>query len=138
VFVLIGSVVLTLLYFKVLTKLLPKDTIQSSDSSIIPTTYLLTSLSLVFLLLYGVFKIYSMGYIGLYELLIPSVILGLSCVLLFVSSFKKAHRINEYNCGEKDIVQIQPFYFHLHTQYLNYAKYISIVAFILIVLMGLV
>jgi ech hydrogenase subunit A len=136
VFVLIGSVVLTLLYFKVLTKLLPKDTIQSSDSSIIPTTYILTSLSLVFLLLYGVFKIYTLEYIGFYELLIPTVILVLSCVLLFFSSFKSAHRVNEYNCGEKDPVLIQSFYFHLNSRYIDYAKYISIGFFLLILVVG--
>lgn len=136
VFVLLGSVFLTLLYFKVMTKLLLAQPLQTQESSKIPMIFLGTSYALVGLLVYGIYKVYLLGYISFAELLIPLGIFILTLILLMLSSYKGAHRVKEYNCAEKDEVSIQAFYFSLKDQYLNYVKYISILAFISIVLIG--
>jgi len=138
VFILLGSVVLTLLYFKVLTKMLVSSTITKEKNRSLPLNYIITSFILVFLIFLGVFKLYTMTYISFYELLIPLSILVISFVLLMFSSYKKAHRVKEYHCGEKDSIIIQPFYFHINSKYLQVLQYIAIGFFMLIILIGVV
>ena len=138
VFLLIGSVVLTLLYFKVLTKLLPKTSEDIKESVSIPLNYILTSSILVCLLLFGIFQLYNMNVISLYELIVPLGIIVLSVVLLIFSNYTKAHRMKEYNCGEKDSVVIAPFYFHLNEKYVKLLHYITIAFLVVIVLVGVV
>jgi ech hydrogenase subunit A len=136
VFILLGSVFLTLLYFKVMTKLLLVTPTVNEENASIPMIFLNTSFALTGLLFCGIYYVYHLGYISLVELLIPLVIFILSLILLKISSYKGAHRVKEYNCGEKDQVNIQAFYFTLRDRYLDYIRYISILAFITIIFIG--
>ena len=128
----------TLLYFKLLTKLLPKTSLSIEEKVKIPLNYIVTSSILICLLLFGTLKLYEMQFISSYELLIPLGVLLVSFVLLLFSSYKKAHRIKEYNCGEKDSVEIAPFYFHLNDKYLKVLHYSSRVFLGVIILVGVI
>jgi len=139
IFILLGSVFLTLLYFKVLTKLLCSNSTCMTKEQVkdkIPLTFLSTSLALVGLLFFGIYEVYLMGYMSLDELLIPSSIFILSLILLMMSSYKSAHRVKEYNCGEKDEVEIQPFYFQLKDKHVVFIRYIAIIAFLAMIIIG--
>jgi len=138
IFILLGSVVLTLLYFKVLTKLLPKSSFSEGEKTVIPLNYLITSSLLVFLLFFGIFKLYNMAYISFYELVIPLCILLISFLLVIISSYKKAHRVDVYHCGEKDDVILAPFYFHIKAKYLKLLQVIAIAFLLVIILIGVV
>jgi len=135
VFILLGSVFLTMLYFKVVTKLLIQAE-PTQDKAPIPYLFVLTSSSLVALLFYGIYKVYQLGYIGTFELLIPLAILGVTLLLLILSSYKGAHRVKEYNCAEKDEVVIQAFYFNIQKKYLDFIRYVCILAFLTIIILG--
>ncbi len=138
VFLLIGSVVLTLLYFKVITKFLVKTTLEITEPNPMPLTFTFTSLILVVLLFAGMFQLYFMGSLELYEFLIPLIIIILCLLLIAFTSYNKAHRVKEYNCGEKESVEIEPFYFRIRDKYLKKLQYISIAAMTVILIIGLI
>ena len=138
VFLVLGSVVLTLLYFKVLTKLLPQSLSKKPQNIVIPLNYIITSFILIILLFGGIFVLYNMNLISYYELIIPFGIIILSFLMLIFSNYSKAHRIKEYNCGEKDNIVLAPFYFHLHKKYLKLLHYSTIVFLVIIIFIGIV
>ena len=137
IFILLGSVFLTLLYFKVATKLLSAQKNTEVSNKDIPLTYIFTSFSLVILLLIGVYKSYVYDFLTLTQILIPTIIFILTFILLYFSHYKTAHRVKEYNCGEKDKINLSAFYFDIDEKYKNIMIGISIFLIILIIWMGL-
>ena len=138
IFILMGSVFLTLLYFKVATKLLTQTKNQDMQNEPISPVYKYTSLSLVGLLFIGIYISYINNFLTPVEILIPTVILILTFVLLYFSNFKKAHIVKEYNCGEKDEISLSAYYFKIDDKYLKYIKTISIVLIFIILIAGVV
>jgi len=144
-FTLIGSVLLTLLYFKVVTKLLTKDKqinqnikkLEDEKTLSMPYTYIFTSLSLVFLLIYGIYESYVYNFLSPVEILIPTMILVFTFIALYFSQYKIAHRVKEYHCGEKDEPSLGAYYFDIDDKFKRYITQIAIGLMIIIVLIGL-
>ena len=113
VFIALGSVFLTLLYFKVLTKLFAKDVDYKQESLKISKYYTLPSFALLALLVIGIYVIFTMGLLSGAELIVPSVLIGLVPLFFATVSFKNAHRVKEYNCGEKEEIELAMFYFNI-------------------------
>ena len=137
VFILLGSVFLTLLYFKVVTKLLTTAKGEEQPEEKIPLSYLATSFSLVGLLLLGIYEIYKTGLLSLGEALIPAFIISLTLVLLYFVKLKNAHLVKEYNCGEKDAVVLSAYYFDIDEKYKKIIAYISIALMVVILTAGI-
>ena len=136
VFVLMGSVFLTLLYFKVATKLLTASKTKQVLNENIPLTYILTSFSLVALLIFGIYESYIYNFLTANQILIPTIILVVTFVLLYFLNYKIAHRVKEYNCGEKDKISLSAFYFDIDEKYKKIIFIVSILLIILILLVG--
>ncbi len=137
VFILLGSVFLTLLYFKVVTKLLTTAKGEEQQEEKIPLSYLAASFSLVGLLLLGIYEIYKTGLLSLGEALIPAFIISLTLVLLYFVKLKNAHLVKEYNCGEKDAVVLSAYYFDIDEKYKKIIAYISIALMVVILTAGI-
>lgn len=137
VFILLGSVCLTLLYFKVVTKLLPKSDTKYEKISI-PLTYKLSSFFLVALLVYGVYMSYEYHFLGTIELLVSSLLLIITLAMLFMVKLKNITIVKEYNCGEKDQRELGAFYFDISIKYKNIIIYGAILMMSIIILIGVI
>ncbi|MBU1658929.1 pesticidal protein Cry5Ba [bacterium] len=113
IFLALGSVFLTLLYFKVVTKLFAKDADVKSRHVEISKFYTIPSFLLVFLLLIGMYISFERAFLSSLEIVVPLVLIALIPALFSLLLFKKAHRVKEYNCGEKDDIQLSMYYFHM-------------------------
>ncbi len=135
-FMTLGSVLLTLLYFKVLSRLFAKEGLaKSSRKKEIPKLFTWSASSLVVLLGLSIVVAYQLNLLSLLELLIPTLLL-FSLVLLFSTvPFKNAQRVKEYHCGERDILKASMFYFDISKRYKNVLLYISI-SIIIVLIVG--
>lgn len=134
VFMALGSVFLTLLYFKVVTKLFAKDMDKKQERVRISNYYLIPSFLLVAMLLVGIYISYSMEFLTSLEVIVPTIlIVGIPLLFTFVV-FKKAHRVKEYHCGEKDELELSMYYFEIPS---SYKKTISFVALFLMIILVL-
>lgn len=126
-FVALGSVFLTLLYFKVLTKLFAQDVDRSPTQRVsISKFYSLPSWIVVGALFVGIGVSYAMGLLSSFEILTP-LILILTLLLLSVSLlFKGAHRVKEYYCGEKESMRTNMYYFSISQKYQKAIYFISL------------
>jgi ech hydrogenase subunit A len=131
-----GSVFLTLLYFKVVTKLLPSDSNASQEQQQIATTYQLTSWSLVLLLVLGVFVTAYYGYMSMVQILLPAILVAVTLLLFYLSNFSTAQRSKEYNCGERDSVELGAYYFDISSKYKSLIFYSSIGLILMILIVG--
>ncbi len=133
-FLIIGSIFLTILYFKVAAKLLPKDIFKSFKKEQLPNLFYIPSLLLVFLLVVSIFFISSK--LSTLDILIP---MSLIFVLPFVFkiNFKNATRVKEYNCGEKDKFEVSSYYFSISKKQEQILIYISFIFLILTIIGGL-
>jgi len=136
IFILMGSVFLTLLYFKVVTKLLPSDSIISQGQQKIATTYQLTSWSLVLLLVFGVFVSAYYGYMSMTQIVLPTTLVLVTLLLFYLSNFSTAQRSKEYNCGERDSVELGAYYFDISSKYKSLIFYSSIGLILMILIVG--
>jgi ech hydrogenase subunit A len=136
VFILIGSVFLTLLYFKVITKLMTVKKDDKDSSLEIPLNFKVTSFSLVALTFYGIYVSYQYQFLGFVELMIPIVILLGTFVMLFLTKLKSAHLVKEYNCGEKDELSLGAYYFNISKKYQDVIMQTSIALIVIILLVG--
>ena len=134
-FILLGSVFLTLLYFKVVTKLLPK-TNEEFEEVEIPFTYKFTSFALVALLIGGVYVSYLYSFLGTTEIVISSVLIVVTMLMLFVVNFKNVKIVKEYNCAEKDDKELGAFYFEIPALYKSIITYSVIVLMCMILIVG--
>ena len=134
VFMALGSVFLTLLYFKVVTKLFAKDMDKKQERVRISNYYLIPSFLLVAMLLVGIYVSFSMEFLTSLEVIVPTIlIVGIPLLFTFVV-FKKAHRVKEYHCGEKDELELSMYYFEIPS---SYKKTISFVALFLMIILVL-
>jgi ech hydrogenase subunit A len=136
VFILIGSVFLTLLYFKVITKLMTVKKDDKDSSLEIPLNFKVTSFSLVALTFYGIYVSYQYQFLGFVELMIPIAILLGTFVMLFLTKLKSAHLVKEYNCGEKDELSLGAYYFNISKKYQDMIMQTSIALIVIILLVG--
>ena len=133
IFVALGSVFLTLLYFKVVTKLLAKDVdVEAKERVDIPKLYTFPSYMLFFLMVIGIYIIYDREFFSTVEIIVPLVLIFVVPVLFVTLMFKKAHRVKEYNCGEKDEIKLSMYYFDIEE---NYKKGITAVAVLSMVIL---
>lgn len=110
VFLALGSIFLTLLYFKVVTKLFAKDpSLEESRDTKLSSYYTLPSAFLSLLLFGGGFVAYDFGFLGALEVLIPFVLLVALPLFFALFVFPHAHRVKEYHCGEKDQLELAMF-----------------------------
>lgn len=137
IFILIGSVMLTLLYFKVVTKLLPKN--KTDDTKIsIPITYKVTSFALVILLVLGIFGSFRFGILDFYEIAIPALLIAIVPILFYLLDFSKVKKTSEYNCGEKDEIELSAYYFKIDAKVQKAIFIISVFLFLAVIGGGLV
>ncbi len=136
-FILIGSVFLTLLYFKVLTKLISQDD-KVYETITIPWTYKFTSFLLVGLLFFGVYISYVHSFMSHLEIIVAAFLILLTFALLYMLKFKNIKRVSTYNCAEKDNVILSAYYFHIADKYKEFIVYISIFTMFIIVYLGII
>ncbi|MBN2823944.1 MAG: pesticidal protein Cry5Ba [Campylobacterales bacterium] len=113
IFLIVGGIALTILYFKVASKLLAIDITRKSVDEKIPMLYLIPSSVLLGLLMVSVWYIYH--YLGAVESLLALIII-LILPLLSRINLSRAKQIHEYNCGEIDKFEISIYYFDLQWQ----------------------
>ena len=111
IFLALGSVFLTLLYFKVVTKLFAKNEDEKPLHVKISKFYTIPSFLLLFLLFLGIYILFEGRLMSSMQIIVPLVLILLVPVLFATLLFKKAHRVKEYNCGEKDEVKLSMYYF---------------------------
>lgn len=135
IFIALGSVFLILLYFKVLTKLFATDVDAPKNQKIkLSKLYTFPSFILLFLLIEGVYISFDMDLLSSAEIIIPSVLIAVIPFLFVMIMFKKAHRVKEYNCGEKDEIKLSMYYFDIDDKYKKAITYISIVSMLILIL----
>lgn len=134
IFLALGSVFLTLLYFKVLTKLFATDVDAKPQHMKISKFYSIPSFLLVALLLYGVYISFEKELLGSLEIIISLILIAVVPVLFVTLFFKKAHRVKEYNCGEKDEVVLSMYYFQMPLKVHRYISIVSLVAMSMLIL----
>lgn len=135
IFIALGSVFLTLLYFKVVTKLFAKDTDATKQNYIkIPKLYLIPSSILVALLLIGVLVSFDMKLLSSMEIIVPSILIAIVPLLFASMLFKNAHRVKEYHCGEKDELSLGMYYFDISEKYKMLISAVAILLMIILVI----
>lgn len=126
---------MTLLYFKVVTKLLSVQ--RGEEASLeIGFTYRFTSFALVALLVIGLFFCYGLGFLGMVEILVPTFIIAITLVLLSLKPTTSAQIVKEYHCGEKDVPSIGAYYFTIDDKYKTFITYTSLTLMVIVLLMG--
>jgi ech hydrogenase subunit A len=90
---------------------------------------------LVSLLIIGILVSFDMKLLSTMEIIVPSLLIAIVPILFASVLFKKAHRVKEYHCGEKDELELSMYYFDVSEKY---KKVISIVAiiFMIVLLIG--
>ena len=127
IFLALGSVFLTLLYFKVVTKLFAKDVDSQVEQLTISKFYIIPSFLLLFLLIVGIDVSLELELLNSLEIMVPLILMGIIPLLFATLLFRKAHRVKEYHCGEKDDVVLNMYYFQMSHKV---QKYINIVAIV--------
>ena len=135
-FILIGSVFLTLLYFKVVTKFLTAEKGNAEGAQDIGFTYKFTSYSLVGLLILGIFASYVFDFLSGVEIVVPTVIMALTFMMFYGLNMRSAHIVKEYNCGEKDKPAIGAYYFSVNKKYKDIIVNSSMILMVIILLVG--
>lgn len=113
VFIALGSVFLTLLYFKVVTKLFAKDVDLKPQHVEISGYYIVPSVLLLTLLVVGVYISFDLNLLSGVEIIVPVILIAVVPLFFATLLFKNAHRVKEYNCGEKDEIKLNMYYFHM-------------------------
>ncbi|MEA2091230.1 MAG: proton-conducting transporter membrane subunit [Campylobacterota bacterium] len=134
IFIALGSVFLTLLYFKVVTKLFAKNVdAKMQEKKVIPKLYKIPSFILLVLLIIGVYISFDMEWLSSMEIIVPFVLIAIVPILFASLLFKKAHRVKEYHCGEKEELQLSMYYFEIPQSYKKAITAVAIVSMIILV-----
>ena len=134
VFVALGSVFLTLLYFKVVTKLFAYDVDKEPKQYIhISKFYTIPSFILVCFLFFGIYVSFGNGFLSIVEIIVPFLIIAIVPILFATLIFKKAHRVKEYSCGEKDNLKLSAYYFDIPDSYKKSITVIAIVSLVILI-----
>jgi len=129
----IGSVFLVILYFKIITKLLNKEAFKNSLKEKLDFKYRLSSNILFVSLFIGIFLVNSLNIL---EILIPLILIFISPFLFKYFLFKNAPRVKEYNCGEKGEFEVGVYNYALSDDTIEKMMYISIALIIVHVVVG--
>jgi ech hydrogenase subunit A len=113
ILLLLGSVCLTILYFKIATKLLTKEMFGSFSTTPLPFKYGFSSMSLAFLLLASIALSAYTQWIAYSEVIVALFLIILLPLLLFIINFKKMVFVKEYNCAEKDSFEVGMYQFEI-------------------------
>lgn len=135
IFIAMGSVFLTLLYFKVLTKLFAKDVDAKRSEEELPKLMFIPSALLVSLLIIGVIVSLKLELLNSFEIIVPSLLIAIVPLLFATLLFKNAHRVKEYHCGEKDELSVSMYYFEVAKKYRAYIN-IALIALMLTLIVG--
>ena len=119
IFTALGSIFLTLLYFKVVTKLFAWDVESKQERVVLSKYYTIPSWFLVFLLFLGVAFALAFGTLTPLEIFLPLVIFVLIPVSFFLFVFPKVQRVGEYHCGEKERAELGMYYFSINKRYIT-------------------
>lgn len=132
-FLALGSVFLTLLYFKVVTKLFSKNVDSKVEHIKISRFYTITSFLLLFLLIVGIDISLELELLNSVEIMVPLILIGIIPFLFMTMLFRNAHRVKEYNCGEKDEVVLNMYYFNMPDTAKKYIMIMSIIGMSILV-----
>lgn len=131
----VGSVFLTILYFKVTTKLFTKEVFKDFKKEKLPFKYFISSLTLFIALLFGIVSMFNIENLSSFEIVIPIVLIAFTPFLYKMVEFKSVPRSKEYNCGEKDEFEVSSYYYMLSQKQINIMMLIS-AGFIVLTLVG--
>jgi len=131
----VGSVFLTILYFKVTTKLFTKEVFKDFKKEKLAFKYFISSLTLFIALLFGIVSMFNIENLSSFEIVIPVILIALTPLLYKLAKFKNVPRSKEYNCGEKDSFEVSSYYYDLSEKQINIMMYIS-VGFIILTIYG--
>jgi len=129
----IGSVFLVILYFKVVTKLLSQEVFKNILKEQLPFKYNLSSNILFIVLFLGIFLLNSLSFT---EIMLPFILIFATPILFNYFVFRDAPRVKEYNCGEKGEFEVGVFNYELSKDKIQKIIYISIVAIALHLVVG--
>ncbi len=133
IFLALGSAFLTLLYFKVVTKLFAKDVEIKTVDIKISKFYTIPSYLLLILLVVGIYISFELELLSSLEIIVPLFLVAIVPLLFALILFKKADRVKEYNCGEKDEIQLNMYYFHMSHRIQKNIAMIAIAGMLLLI-----
>lgn len=133
IFLALGSVFLTLLYFKVVAKLFAKEVDSKSLHVKISKYYTIPSFLLLILLFIGIAVSFKKELLSSTQIIVPLVLILLIPLLFSTLLFKNSHRVKEYNCGEKDGLKLGMYYFYLSDTTKKVITAITIIAMMVLI-----
>ncbi|MBU0632709.1 pesticidal protein Cry5Ba [bacterium] len=134
IFLALGSVVMTLLYFKVVAKLFAKDVDLKLPHVEISKFYTIPSFLLLILLFIGIAISFEREFLSSAQIIVPLVLILLIPILFSTLLFKNAHRVKEYNCGEKDGLKLGMYYFYLTERTTKSISAVSIIGLLILII----
>lgn len=131
--IILGSVILVVLYFKIISKLLNKEALKNITKEKLDINYAFSSNILFVFLFIGIFLVSGLD---IFEMLIPMVLIFVSPFLFKALTYKNAPRVKEYNCGEKSDFEVGVYNYSLSTKTVQNMMYISILLIAMHILFG--
>jgi ech hydrogenase subunit A len=122
-FAVTGSVVLTLLYFRIISNIYAKDSDLAVKVPMEPV-YLFTLWFFLVLLCFGVFNAFAL--LGVIEITVALAIFSLFAVIYRIDFFKNMQRLSTYSCGENDKAVLNSYYFDFESRYAKVAAIFSL------------
>jgi ech hydrogenase subunit A len=138
VLLLLGSVCLTILYFKIATKLLTKEMFGTFSTTPLDFKYGFSSMSLAFLLLASIAVSAYTKWLAYSEIIVALLMIVLLPLLLFIINFKKMVFVKEYNCAEKDSFDVGMYQFEIGTNNEKVATAVIIALWVVTLFAGVV
>ena len=129
----VGSVFLVILYFKIITKLLNKEPFKDAQKEELPFKYRLGSNILFVFLFAGIFMVDGLDAM---QVLIPLLLILITPLLFKYTLFKNSPRVKEYNCGEKGEFEVGVFNYSLSESAFKKIMYFSVAAIALHLVAG--
>ncbi|MGM0623678.1 MAG: proton-conducting transporter membrane subunit [Campylobacterota bacterium] len=114
-FTILGSVILTVLYFRVLSNLYAKENTQSGAKAQLPKLYITTLGSFTALLFLGIVQ--SIFVFNSVSIILTLGVFGVFVLGYLFYRFKDVDRTGVYHCGENDSAQLSSYYFDFETKF---------------------
>jgi ech hydrogenase subunit A len=129
----IGSVFLVILYFKIVSSFLSKEPLKDILQEELEFKYRLSSNILFISLFSGIFFVSGLSYV---QILIPLVLIFISPFLFKYILLKNAPRVKEYNCGEKGEFELGVYNYSLSEETLKKFMYLALIFMLAHLLLG--
>ncbi len=133
-FSVLGSVVLTLLYFRLLSNFYAKSAQSAGEGTAVDKRYFFPAAGLLAVLLAG--AVLSFGTLGITQVLLPLLLLGTAGALVLLFRAKHIDRTKTYHCGEKEQAVLANSYFDFESRYMKRAQVLALVLMAAIVAGG--